>query len=251
MLCSVLLTKIFFFHWWKNFFFFLSFCRNNQCELATSVFQPCTACECSSVCLLCSVCCPLHKNCPLFTPKSNVSSFPRTPGVGGVALMKTNCLSDPAAMAQAQRDPPPCSLCSAAMECLGRRCPRSWLGSLPGRKRYVGAISAWPYSQHHKARACHHVPLECPIILPRDPLKLRHDGALAASKHKFSALEKPRGQEADHSMGSDPAVFGSGSGQAFVFQPFQKREFLWQLRSAGAWQWGLRGCLPNGCLSQK
>lgn len=203
------------------------------------------------MCLLCSVCCPLNKNCAFSTPKSNVSSFPHTPRVGGVVLIKNSFLSDPATVFQAQRHPPPCCLCSAAVECLGRRCPRSCSGSLPGRKGYVCAVSAWPYSQHHKARACHHVSLECPIILPRDQLKMRHGGASAASKHMFSALEKPRGQEANHPMESDLAVFGSGSGQALVFQPFQKREFLWQLLSAGSWQWGLRGCLPSGCLSQE
>ena len=26
----------------------------------------------------------------------------------------------------------------------------------------------------------------------------------------------------------DPVAFGSGSGQAFALDPFQKREFLWQ-----------------------
>lgn len=38
LLCSMLLTKIFFSIGGK--FFFLSFCRNKQCELATSVSQP-------------------------------------------------------------------------------------------------------------------------------------------------------------------------------------------------------------------
>lgn len=35
-----------------------------------------------------------------------------------------------------------------------------------------------------------------------------------------------------HPTGSDLLAFGSGSGQAFVLEPFQKREFLWQLGSS-------------------
>lgn len=49
-------------------------------------------------------------------------------------------------------------------------------------------------------------------------------------------------------MGSDPAVFGSGSGQAFVFQPFQNREFLWQLLSAGACSGDSVGASPADVL---
>lgn len=145
----------------------------------------------SSVCLLCPDCCPLHKNCPFSTPKSDMSSFLCTPMVEDVALMKNSCLSDPATMAHAQRHPPWCSLCSAAVECLGRRCPRSCLGSLPGRKGYMGAISAWPYSQHHKAGACHCVPLECPIILPRDHLKMRHDEPRQRQSTSFLLWKNP------------------------------------------------------------
>lgn len=52
-----------------------------------------------------------------------------------------------------------------------------------------------------------------------------------------------------HPAGS--VVFGSGLGQTFVLKPFQKREFLWQLGSGWSPRWGLRGCLPNGWLSQK
>lgn len=104
----------------------------------------------------------------------------------------------------------------------GEEVSQELFGITSGRKGYVGAIIAWPYSQHHKARACHHVPLECPIILPRDHLKMRHDGASAASKHKFSALEKPWGQEANHPMRSGPALFGNWLRSGFGVLTFPK-----------------------------
>lgn len=56
------------------------------------------------------------------------------------------------------------------MGCPGRRCPWSRMGLLPGRRGYMGEISAVLCSlcQHHKAGTCHHVSLECPFILPSE-----------------------------------------------------------------------------------
>lgn len=84
------------------------------------------------------------------------------------------------------------------------------MGLLPSRSGYVGEISAPSASI---ARPGHVILClwSVPSSSQRDQLKLRHDGARTASRHEFSALEKPRGQEGG-SQGAATSPHGVRSG---------------------------------------
>lgn len=106
------------------------------------------------------------------------------------------------------------------------------MGLLPSRSAYMGEISAGLIANLGHVIVCL---WSVPLSSQQD--RLRRDGASAASRQEFSAVENPRGQEGS-SQGAAASPHGVGSGcvwewlrSGFAFKLSQKREFLWQLGS--------------------